>query len=243
MMQNHKLVISYDGTDYYGWQSQPKKRTIQGLLEENLGKITQKKITVIGAGRTDAGVHAQGQVANFRANISLEEKELLRALNSLLPGDIKVISIEKTDLNFHARKMAKSKIYQYKIFNSSDIPPFLHRYVLYWPSRLNVKMMQKAALLFVREADFSAFSSNRLLYPVRKVFSSQIEKKGKELVYTIEANGFLRYMVRTIAGTLLEVGKDKLLPENVEKMFKEKKRSQAGPTAPAKGLCLMKVIY
>jgi tRNA pseudouridine38-40 synthase len=243
MMQNHKLVISYDGTDYHGWQSQPKKRTIQGLIEENLGKITQKKITVTGAGRTDAGVHAQGQVANFKANISLEEKELLRALNSLLPGDIKVISIEKTDLNFHARKMAKSKIYQYRIFNSSDIPPFLHRYVLYWPSRLNVKMMQKAALLFVGEADFSAFSSNRLLYPVRKVFSSQIEKKGKEIVYTIEANGFLRYMVRTIAGTLLEVGKDKLLPENVEKMFKEKKRSHAGPTAPAKGLCLMKVIY
>jgi tRNA pseudouridine38-40 synthase len=242
-MQNYKLIISYDGTDYHGWQRQPKKLTIQGLLEEKLSKITQKKITVIGAGRTDAGVHAQGQVANFKANISLSEEELLRALNSVLPGEIKVVSLEKVDLNFHARKMAKSKIYQYRIFNSPNIPPFLHRYALYRPSPLNIKMMQKAALLFEREADFTAFSSNRLLNPARKVTTSRIEKKGKEIIYTIEANGFLRYMVRTIVGTLLEVGKGKLSPVNIEEIFKEQKRSLAGPTAPAKGLCLIKVIY
>jgi tRNA pseudouridine38-40 synthase len=242
-MQNYKLILSYDGTDYHGWQRQPEKRTIQGLLEENLGKITQKKITVIGAGRTDAGVHAQGQVANFKANISLKEEELLRAMNSILPGDIKVISLEKTEANFHARKMAKSKIYQYRIFNSPDIPPFLHRYVLYYPSPLKVEMMKKAAPLFEREADFTAFSSNRLLNPVRKVTSSQIEKKGREIIYTIEANGFLRYMVRTIVGTLLEIGRGKFQPENIEEIFKEQKRSLAGPTAPAQGLCLIKVIY
>ena len=242
-MQNYKLIISYDGTDYHGWQRQPKKNTIQGLLEENLNKIAQKKITVIGAGRTDAGVHAQGQVANFKGNISLDEEELLRALNSLLPGDIKIISIEKADPNFHARKIAKSKIYQYRIFNSPDIPPFFHRYVLYWPSPLNLKMMRKAAMLFEREADFTAFSSNQFLNPVRKVTSSRIEKKREEIIYTIEANGFLRYMVRAIVGTLLEVGKGKLFPENIEEIFKNKRRSQAGPTAPAKGLCLMKVIY
>jgi len=164
-------------------------------------------------------------------------------LNSLLPGDIKVASLEKTDLNFHARKMAKSKIYQYRIFNSPDIPPFLHRYVLYCPSPLKVEMMKKAALLFLKEADFTAFSSNRLLDPVRKVFTSKIEKNGKEIIYTIEANGFLRYMVRTIVGTLLEVGRGKLPPEKIEDIFKEQNRSLAGPTAPAKGLCLMKVIY
>ena len=242
-MQNYKLVLSYDGTDFHGWQRQPQKRTIQGLIEETLTKITQKKISVIGAGRTDAGVHAQSQVANFKANISLTEEELLRALNSLLSGDIKVISLEKVDLNFHARKMAKSKIYLYRIFNSPDIPPFLLRYVLYWRSPLNVKMMQKAALLFERKADFTAFSSNRLLNPVRKVTFSRIEKKREEIIYTIEANGFLRYMVRTIVGTLLEVGKGKLLPEDIEDIFEKKRRSQAGPTAPAKGLCLMKVIY
>ena len=242
-MQNYRLVLSYDGTDYHGWQRQPQKRTIQGIIEETLAKITQNKINVIGAGRTDTGVHAQGQVANFKANISLSEEELLRAMNSLLPGDIKIISLEKTEANFHARKMAKSKIYQYRIFNSSDIPPFLLRYVLYWRSPLNVKTMQKAAHLFVREADFTAFSSNRVLNPVRRVTSSRIEKKGKEIIYTVEANGFLRYMVRTIVGTLLEVGKGKLDPENIEEIFKKKRRSQAGPTAPAKGLCLMKVIY
>ncbi len=242
-MQNYKLIISYDGTDYHGWQRQPQKRTIQGLIEETLTKITQKKSSLIGAGRTDAGVHAQGQVANFKGNISLSEEELLRALNSVLPRDIKIVSIEKIDLNFHARKMAKSKIYQYRIFNSADIPPFLHRYVLYKPARLNVIMMQKAAPSFVREADFTAFSSNRLLNPVRKVASSRIEKKGKEIIFTIEANGFLRYMVRTIVGTLLEVGKGKMPLEKIEEIFKKNRRSLAGPTAPAKGLCLMKVIY
>jgi len=242
-MQNYKFIISYDGMDYHGWQRQPQKRTIQGLLEKNLNKIMQKKITVIGAGRTDAGVHAQGQVANFKANISLSEEELLRAMNSVLPGDIKVVSLERVDLNFHARKMAKSKIYQYRIFNSPNIPPFLHRYVLYWRSPLNVKMMKKAAPLFEREADFTPFSSNRLLNPMRKVTSSQIDQKGEEIFYTIKANGFLRYMVRIIVGTLLEVGKDKLLPENIEEIFEKKRRSLAGATAPAKGLCLMKVIY
>ena len=243
MIQNYKLIISYDGTDYHGWQRQPKKRTIQGLIEENLGKITQKKMTVIGAGRTDAGVHAQGQVANFKGNITLKEEELIRALNSLLPGDIKVVLLEKTEANFHARKMAKSKIYQYRIFNSSDIPPFLHRYVLYWPANLDIETMKKAASLFVRETDFSAFSSNRLLNPVRKIISSQIEKKGKEIIYTVEASGFLRYMVRTMVGTLIEVGKGTLVPENIEEIFEKKNRSLAGATAPAKGLCLIKVIY
>jgi tRNA pseudouridine38-40 synthase len=139
--------------------------------------------------------------------------------------------------------MAKSKIYQYRIFNSPDIPPFLHRYVLYWSSPLKAPRMKEAALLFIREADFSAFSSNRFLNPVRKVIHSQIKKKGKEIIYTIEANGFLRYMVRTIVGTLLEVGRGKLLPEKIEGILKEQNRSLAGSTAPAKGLCLMKVIY
>ncbi|MFB0566589.1 MAG: tRNA pseudouridine(38-40) synthase TruA [Candidatus Aminicenantaceae bacterium] len=243
MIENYKLFISYDGTDFHGWQRQPKKRTIQGLIEETLAKITQKKITLIGAGRTDAGVHAQGQVANFTAAISLKEEELLRAANSLLPDDINVFKIVKTDLNFHARKMAKSKVYKYRIFNSPDISPFIHRYVLHWPSPLKVELMKKAALFFEREADFTAFSSNRLLHPVRKVFVSKIEKKGKEISYTIEANGFLRYMVRTIMGTLLEIGRGKLQPEVIEKIFFEKRRSLAGATAPAKGLCLMKVRY
>jgi len=243
MLKNYKMLLSYDGTDYHGWQRQPDRKTVQGLLEDSLAKITQKKIHIFGAGRTDAGVHAQEQVANFKASLSIKEEELLRALNSLLPQDARIASLEKTDMDFHARKMAKSKIYQYRIFNSPNISPFLHRYVLQWSSPLKVNLMKKAAPLFIREADFTPFSSNRLLNPVRKIFLSHIEKKGDEVIYTVEANGFLRYMVRTIVGTLLEIGRGKISPEEIEEIFRKQKRSLAGPTAPAKGLCLIKVNY
>ncbi len=203
-MQNYKLSLSYDGTDFYGWQRQPDKRTIQGVLEESLTKITRKKIHVVGAGRTDAGVHAQEQVANFKANLSLKDEELFRALNSLLPGEVRINSLKEA---------------------------------------LKVNLMKEAAPLFAREADFQPFSSNRLLNSVRKVIRSEIEKKGDEIIYTVEAKGFLRYMVRTMAGTLLEIGKGKMPPEKIEEIFREKKRSLAGPTILAKGLCLIKVNY
>ncbi|UCE21821.1 MAG: tRNA pseudouridine(38-40) synthase TruA [Candidatus Aminicenantes bacterium] len=242
-MQNYKLILSYDGTDFYGWQRQSKKRTVQGTAEDSLAKITQKKIHITGAGRTDAGVHARAQAANFKANLNMDDDELFRALNSLLPQDVRVTSLERTDLGFHARKMAKSKVYQYRIFNSLNINPFIIRYVLHWTSPLKVQSMREAAPLFIREADFTAFSSNRLLDPVRKVTRSELHKKGDEIIYTVEANGFLRYMVRTMVGTLLEVGKGKLLPEQIEELFKKKERSLASPTAPAKGLSLLKVNY
>jgi len=242
-LANYKLVLSYDGTDFCGWQRQLEKRTVQSVLEETLAKIAGKKVEVIGSGRTDAGVHAQGQVANFKADLRLKDKELFQAMNALLPDDVKVLSLRKAAPDFHARKTAKSKIYQYRIYNSRLISPFLLRYVLYWPSPLNTKKMAEAAALFERKTDFTAFSSNRLLCPVRKVFRSEIRKRGKEIVYTIEANGFLRYMVRTIVGTLLDVGREKMEPQQIEDIFRENKRSLAGPTAPAKGLCLVKVIY
>jgi tRNA pseudouridine38-40 synthase len=242
-MQNYKLSLSYDGTDFYGWQRQPDKRTIQGVLEESLAKITRKKINIIGAGRTDAGVHAQEQVANFKANLSLKDEELFRALNSLLPDEVRINTLEKLYMDFHARKMAKSKIYQYRIFNSPIISPFLQRYALQWSSPLRLSSMKEAAALFTREADFRAFSSSRLPNSVRKVIYSEITKKGDEIIYTVEANGFLRYMVRTMVGTLLEIGKGKMPPEKIEEIFREKKRSLAGPTILAKGLCLIKVNY
>jgi tRNA pseudouridine38-40 synthase len=242
-MKNYKLSLSYDGTDFFGWQRQPDKRTIQGVLEDSLTKITRKKINVIGAGRTDAGVHAQAQVANFKANLSLKDEEIIRALNSLLPDEARVNYLKAINADFHARKMAKSKIYQYRIFNSPIISPFLQRYALQWSSPLKVKLMKEAAPLFVREADFRAFSSSRLENSVRKVMRSGIEKKGDEIIYTVEAKGFLRYMVRTMVGTLLEIGKGKMPPEKIEEIFREKKRSLAGPTIPAKGLCLIKVKY
>ncbi len=242
-MQNYKITLSYDGTEFYGWQRQPDKKTIQGTLEDSLTKITQKKINITGAGRTDAGVHAQAQAANFKANLNMDDDDLFRALNSLLPQDVRVASLERADSDFHARKMAKSKIYKYRIINSTNISPFIMRYVHHWPSPLQVQAMREAAPLFIREADFTAFSSNRLLDPVRKVTRSELNKKGDEIIYTVEADGFLRYMVRTMVGTLLEVGKGKLLPEQIDALFKKKERSLASPTAPAKGLCLIKVNY
>ena len=242
-MRNYKLSLSYDGTDFHGWQRQPDKRTIQGVLEGSLTKITRKKIHVIGAGRTDAGVHAQEQVASFKENLSLEDEELFRALNSVLPDEIRINSLKRMDMDFNARKMAKSKVYQYRIFNSPIISPFLQRYVLQWSSPLKVKLMKEAAPLFARETDFRAFSSSQLQNSVRKVMRSEIEKKGDEIIYTVEASGFLRYMVRTMVGTLLEIGKGKMPPGRIEEIFREKKRSLAGPTIPAKGLCLIKVNY
>jgi len=219
MAETYKLLLSYDGTDFHGWQRQPRKRTVQGVVENTLTKIIQKKIPVIGSGRTDAGVHALGQVAHFRAEVSLTEEQLFRAINALLPSDVRVISL------------------------AHQISPFLFRYVHQWSSPLDLPLMKKAASLFVREDDFSGFSSNRLIQPVRKVFSSEINKKGSEIVFTVEANGFLRYMVRTMVGTLLEIGKGKMAAERIEEVFVKKNRALAGPTAPAKGLCLIKVNY
>jgi tRNA pseudouridine38-40 synthase len=237
------LTLSYDGTDFHGWQRQPQRRTVQGVIESTLAKITRNKISIIGAGRTDAGVHALAQVASFKAKLKMEEEELFAALNSVLPDDVRVTSLKKVDANFHPRKMARSKVYKYRVFNSPDISPFISRYVLHRPSPLDVELMKRAAFLFVREADFRAFSSDRLIEPVRKVIRSEIEKKGEEIIYTVEANGFLRYMVRTMVGTLLEVGRGKIPPQKIEEIFREKKRTLFSPTAPAKGLCLIKVCY
>jgi tRNA pseudouridine38-40 synthase len=242
-MQNYKIVLAYDGTDFRGWQRQPDERTIQGALEDAVFKITRKKAAVHGAGRTDAGVHALGQVASFRVATKLPDEDLCRALNAVLPWDIRIITLERAAPGFHARKSAKSKVYQYRIVQTRSIGPFDFRYALHWPHPLNLRVMRAAALLFVRRADFTAFSSNRERSPMRKVRRSEIRKKGGEVVYTIEAEGFLRYMVRTIVGTLLEIGRGKLDPDGVEEIFRRKDRLLAGPTAPAKGLCLIRVDY
>lgn len=242
-MQTYKLLIAYDGTDYAGWQRQPAKRTIQGAIEEALARIASKQISVIAAGRTDAGVHALGQVTHFRANLRLGDEELFRALNGNLPPDIRIISLKKAKPDFHARKHAVSKVYQYRIFNARPISPFLLRYVHHWPSSLDVAAMKKASVCFRRVGDFTSFSSGRYPNPVRHVMRSQLVKKDDEILYTIKADGFLRYMVRTIVGTLLEVGKGKMPSEKIENIFAQKKRTQETPTAPAKGLCLIKVNY
>ncbi len=242
-MQNYKVILSYDGTDFRGWQRQPGERTVQGALEAAVSKITRKKVTVHGAGRTDAGVHALAQAANFHVITRLADDDLFRALNAVLPWDLRIASLERAAPEFHARKCAKSKVYRYRIVLAPSMSPFDFRYALHWPYPLNIREMRKAAPLFARRADFTAFSSNRELGPVRTVSRSEIKKTGGELVYTIEAGGFLRTMVRTIVGTLLEIGRGKASPEDVEALFAGKDRTKAGPTAPAKGLCLIRVDY
>jgi len=242
-MKNYKLVLGYDGTDFRGWQRQPEGRTVQGVLEEAVRKITGKKTVVHGAGRTDAGVHALGQVANFRGAFKLSDEVLRRALNAVLPADVRVFSLAEAPAEFHARRSARSKVYRYRIVHSPQPSPLDRRYVLHWPYPLKLGRMRRAARLFVRTADFSAFSSNRDRSPVRNVTRSELRRSGDEIVYTVEAEGFLRYMVRTMVGTLLEVGRGRLAPEAIEEIFRRRDRSLAGPTAAAKGLTLIRVDY
>jgi tRNA pseudouridine38-40 synthase len=239
----YKLKLSYDGTNYHGWQRQPDRRTVLGALEDAIFKITRQRVAVNGAGRTDAGVHALEQVAGFRLRPTLGNREFFRALNAVLPPDIRIFSLARAPAGFHPRKSARSKVYQYRILNAPRVDPFRLRFVFHWPHGLDLRAMKRAAALFEREADFSAFSSNRELQPVRKVARSRLRRKGDEIIYTVKADGFLRHMVRTMVGTLLEVGRGKIPPEKVEALFLEKGRTLHSPTAPAKGLCLMKVSY
>lgn len=242
-MKNYKVVLGYDGTDFHGWQRQPEGRTVQGVLEEAIRKVTQKRTVVHGAGRTDAGVHALGQAASFRGAFKLDDDVLLRALNAVLPADVRIFSLEEAPAGFHARKSARSKVYRYRIVHAPQMSPLDRRYVLHWPYPLDLRAMRRAARLFVRTDDFSAFSSNRERSPERTVRRSEIRKTGPEIVYTVEAGGFLRYMVRTIVGTLIEVGRGRIPPEQVEEIFRRGDRSLAGPTAAAKGLTLVRVDY
>jgi tRNA pseudouridine38-40 synthase len=175
---NFRMTLCYDGTDFKGWQRQPRERTIQGALENALFKLTGQLVTVHGAGRTDAGVHAEGQVANFRVATRLGADDLFRALNALLPDDLRVLSLRRAPADFHARKSARSKTYRYRLLQEPRVSPFLVRYVLHWPHRLDVRAMRKAAALFVREADFSAFSSNRELQPLRSP-----EERGRDRLH------------------------------------------------------------
>ena len=242
-MTTFKLVLSYEGTSFSGWQRQPKKRTVQGAVEEALARIAGRHLSVMGAGRTDAGVHALAQTASFQADIRLKPAVLVKALNAVLPRDVRVLSVKAAPPDFYARRSARSKIYRYRIYRRPVLPPFLNRYVLHWPYPLDMEAMARAARLFVREDDFSAFSSNRLLSPVRKVIRSELRRQGPELHYTVEANGFLRYMVRAMVGTLLEAGRGRISPEKVDELFRKRQRTLSSPTVPARGLWLVRVVY
>lgn len=245
-MRNIKLVLQYDGTRYSGWQSQEhEENTIQGRLTAVLSRLTGEEIHLAGSGRTDAGVHAAGQIANFRTESPLSCQELLASLNHYLPEDIAVLSAEEADPRFHSRLNAVRKTYRYRIWNSSVPNVFERKYLFTVEDALDESAMKEAAALLCGTHDYKAFSSCRRgkKSTVRTVERIVLERKGSELDLSFTGNGFLYHMVRILTGTLIEVGLHQKQPEDMTKILASLRRENAGFTAPAQGLCLMSVEY
>ena len=244
-MRNLRLDICYDGTRYRGWQRlSGDDNTIQGKIEKALSRILGESIEISGSGRTDAGVHARGQVANFHCESTMSAGEILSQLRRYLPEDIGIYSCKDCSERFHARLNAKEKTYQYRIWNSDAPCVFEKRYVTVLPEKLDVKAMKKAAALLIGEHDFSAFCSNPKFKKstVRFIRALDISRCGEEIRITVTGNGFLHGMVRIIVGTLIEVGRGERTADSIVSLFGGK-RAEAGFLAPAQGLCLMEVYY
>ena len=244
-MRNLRLDLCYDGTRYRGWQRLSNSdATIQGKLEQTLSRILDQPIEISGSGRTDAGVHAKGQVANFHCDTNMSCDDILQQLRRYLPEDIGIYSCKDASDRFHARLNAKEKTYCYRIWNSIEPCVFERRYVTVVPEKLNLQEMQKAAQYLLGEHDFSAFCANAKMKKstVRFIRSLEIRRHGNEIRITVTGNGFLQGMVRIITGTLLEVGMGQRTAESISELFGAK-RSDSGFMAPAQGLCLMEVFY
>ena len=244
-MRNLRLDICYDGTRYRGWQRLPgKDDTIQGKLEGCLSRILEEPIEISGSGRTDAGVHAKGQVANFHCESTLAAGEILSQLRRYLPEDIGIYSCRDVSPRFHARLNAKEKTYQYRIWNSEVPCVFERRFVTVMPEALDVPAMEQAARYLLGEHDFSAFCGNAKMKKstVRYIRAITIQRAGQEIRIRFTGNGFLHNMVRILVGTLIEVGRGERSPDAIPELFGGK-RAEAGFLAPAQGLCLEEVMY
>jgi len=244
-LRNIRLILEYVGTNYHGWQFQPNVPTIQGTLEEKLFLITKERLKVVGAGRTDAGVHALGQVANFITQSTVPITAFESGLNSVLPPDIVVLAADEAAPDFDSRKSAKSKAYLYSILNRKS-PSAVRRDLAWWiPETLDLNAMIDAVRFIPGSRDFSSFQAaeHDMPDPHKTVFSCSLKREDDMILLEIEADGFLRHMVRIIVGTLVEVGRGKLAPSQVEKIIEARDRRRAGPTAPAYGLCLVGVKY
>lgn len=245
-MRNIKLVIEYDGTNYHGWQIQPNATSIQETIEDRLQKITQEEIRLIAAGRTDAGVHAVEQVANFSTESRLDINNIQRGLNSLLPPDIAIKEISEAEQDFHARYSAKSKIYRHVILNRSFPSPLYRNFSWFIPFKLDIKEMKSAVQCLIGRHDFSSFKASgcNSHNPIREVYGISLDKEKKGfIIFEIEANAFLKQMVRNIVGTLVNVGKGKIGVSEFEEILRAKDRKKAGITAPPQGLFLVKIKY
>jgi tRNA pseudouridine38-40 synthase len=269
-LQNWKLTLAYDGTEFHGWQVQPGERTVQGELQAALGRVTGESPLPQGSGRTDAGVHALGQVASFELAAPIPAENLQRALNRTLPPSIRILETRTVPSTFHARHSAVAKTYEYRIFRGAICPPTLARYVYAcsWP--MDVALLQMAARLFEGEHDFLSFAATdpdlttrsleaslerdtevlalpTPLMTIRTIYSSEWEERrtetGAQLVYRVRGSGFLHHMVRNLVGTMLEVGRGKLHVSQIPEILAARCRDAAGPTAPARGLFLVSVEY
>jgi tRNA pseudouridine38-40 synthase len=241
----HKLTIQYDGTDYVGWQRQASGTSIQGLIETALEPIEGRTVSVQGAGRTDAGVHAVAQVASVALETALDHQALRRALNAVLPPDVRVTHVERAADDFHARFSAREKTYEYRIVNGPFVSPFEYRYAWHLPYPLEVSAMHEAALVLVGKHDFSAFQAtgSDVKSAERTVIGLDVEFDEPHVAITVTADGFLRHMVRTIAGTLVDVGSGRATARSVAEALASGQRGRMGPTAPARGLFLLSVGY
>ena len=251
-MRNLKLTLAYDGSEYHGWQVQPGRSTVQGTLQEAVARVMGEQPLPQGSGRTDAGVHALGQVASFALESPIPVEKLAKALNDVLPGAIRVLEAAEAEPGFHARKSAKAKTYRYRIYREAVCPPFLARYVYHHPYPLREAAMARAAEAVVGEHDFTSFAAvdpergqeEEPACNCRTVYSSSWERQGEELVYTVRGSGFLHHMVRNLVGTFLLVGKGTLRPEDIRGILEAKSRAaNPGATAPASGLYLVEVEY
>jgi len=265
-MRNLKLILSYDGSDFAGWQVQPDTATVQGTLASAIGRITGEKVLPQGSGRTDAGVHALAQVVTFVTESSVPAANFVKALNDILPASVRVLEVEEVAADFHARKSARDKTYRYRIYRPGICPPFLARYVWHYPFPLDEQAMARAAALVVGEHDFTSFAAvdpersagvsltfadggnvrggeGVQISNVRRIFSSSWERQQDEFVYMVKGSGFLHHMVRNLVGTFILVGKGTLQPEDVTRILEARNRSAAGATALASGLYLVGVEY
>lgn len=249
-MRNLRLILSYDGSEFAGWQIQPDATTVQGTVASAIGRITGEKVLPQGSGRTDAGVHALAQVVTFVTESSIPTANFVKALNDVLPASVRVLEAEDVPADFHARKSARAKTYRYRICRAAICPPFLARYVWHFPYPLDEEAMSVAAKRVEGEHDFTSFAAvdpergkGTQVSNVRKIFSSLWERNADEFIYSVRGSGFLHHMVRNLVGTFILVGKGTLKDEDITRIIGAVNRSAAGATAPASGLYLVNVEY
>ena len=244
-MKRFKLIVAYDGTNYNGFAKQPNATTIQGTLDVAIAKIVQHEVRTLGAGRTDRGVHAFAQCCVFDSDTKIPADRLAKAINSQLPADISVKSVEEVSEDFHPRFGAKRKTYRYQILNAKIRDPFLYKYALLYPYELDVERMQEAANEMIGEHNFACFcaAGSTVKDTVRIIYSIDVKKEGDLVSIDVCGNGFLYNMVRIIIGTLLDVNENKMTKDSIKTIIESKKRELAGPTVPPQGLTMLNIVY